>query len=260
VALAGSAGGWYLVNASPDFAVQIHNFPDLHPRTHPARNTPIAGVLLTNSDLDHLLGVFSLREAGSMDIYASAAVHSTAESSLSLETVLNSFGNSRWHEPPEDFAPLSRDSGATGLSYRAIALPGTPPPFAKRAPAGVHSLAYQFQDPVTGGRLLVAPDVAEVTQELQQALESSQGVLLDGTFWSADELAGVRPNAPKAFEMGHVTIKDVSLALLAKLPARQKIYIHINNTNPILAPGSPERTAVETAGIAVGWDGLEFEL
>lgn len=260
VALADSTDRWFLVNASPDLAFQILSFPQLHPRPHALRNTPIAGVLLTNADLDHLLGLFSLREAGTVDIYASAVVRRVAESSLGVESILNSFGNSRWHEPAEDFAPLSNQLGATTLVYRAILLGGKPPPFARGQPAGEHSLAYEFKDPVTGRRLLVAPDVAIVTAGLQEALENADAVLFDGTFWSADELARVRANAPKALEMGHLTIKDESLALLARLSARRKIYIHINNTNPILALGSPERAAVEAAGLTVGWDGLEFEL
>ena len=85
-------------------------------------------------------------------------------------------------------------------------------------------------------------------------------MLFDGTFWSGDELRRVKANGRTAAEMGHVTIKDVSLALLGQLPARRKIYIHINNTNPVLSPGSPERAAVEAAGIVVGYDGLEFDL
>ena len=115
-------------------------------------------------------------------------------------------------------------------------------------------------DARTGGRLLVAPDVGAVNDELLEALSSSEAVLFDGTFWSADELARVKSRAPKAGEMGHVTIEECSLKLLAKLPARHKIYIHINNTNPILASESPERAAVEAAGVMVGADGLEFEL
>jgi len=260
VALADPSGRWYLVNASPDLSFQIQGFPDLNPRQLPLRNSPLAGVLLTNADLDHVLGLFCLREAGSIDIHASAAVRKTIESSIGFESVLNSFGESRWHEPPNDFEPLDKSSGAPGLLYRALELPGKPPPFAKSAAAGAHSLAYQFQDSATGRRLLVAPDVAEVSPNLREALKSSDAVLFDGTFWSAGELGEVRPHAPKAFDMGHLTIKDSSLELLAGLPARQKVYIHINNTNPILAPGSPERKAVEAAGLTVGWDGLEFEL
>lgn len=216
--------------------------------------------MLTNCDLDHVLGLFSLREAAGMDVYATPAVRSVAESALGIETVLSAFGNWRWHEPPKDFASFGSSPSGPGLLFRSIELPGKPPPFARNAAAGAHSLAYQFQDPSNGKRLLVAPDVAQVTQELSQALEHSDSILFDGTFWSGDELAAVRPGAAKSLEMGHLTIQDESLELLAKLPARRKIYIHINNTNPILANGSAERAAVEAAGLTVGWDGLEFEL
>lgn len=216
--------------------------------------------MLTNADLDHLLGVFSLREAGGVEIHAAGAVRATAEAVIGLETVLNAFGGSRWHEPPREFEPVSKSADAAGLTYRAIDLPGKPPPFIRNAPGGVHSLAYQFKDPGSGKQLVVAPDVGAVTRELQQALEESEAILFDGTFWSNDELRTVRPGGRTALEMGHLTIQDHSLDLLARLPAHQKIYIHINNTNPILALGSPERAAVEAAGLTVGWDGLEFEL
>jgi len=117
-----------------------------------------------------------------------------------------------------------------------------------------------LMDAQTGGRLLVAPDVGALNDDLLKALSSSHAVLFDGTFWSADELTRFKSRAPKASEMGHVTIQDCSLRLLGELSARHKIYIHINNTNPILASNSPERTAVESAGIMVGTDGFEFEL
>jgi len=248
------------VNASPDLSFQLQQIPELRPRPQPLRNTPIAGVLLTNADLDHLLGVFCLREGDRLDIHASTATRTIAESWLGLETVLNTFCGARWHEPPtKDFAPLDAESGP-GLQYRAIELPGKPPPFAKGAEAGAHSLAYQFLDPRTGGRLLVAPDVAEVTQGLRDALTDSSAVLFDGTFWSSDELINIKPKAGRASDMGHVTIRDCSLDLLKKTASSVKVYIHINNTNPILAPNSAERSAVEAAGIQVGADGLEFDL
>ncbi|HVV70793.1 MAG TPA: pyrroloquinoline quinone biosynthesis protein PqqB, partial [Verrucomicrobiae bacterium] len=89
---------------------------------------------------------------------------------------------------------------------------------------------------------------------------SSDAVLLDGTFWSSDELARVKSGASSADAMGHVTIREHSLEWLRKSAARHKIYLHINNTNPILAPDSPQRAAVEAAGVTVGYDGMEFEI
>ena len=125
---------------------------------------------------------------------------------------------------------------------------------------GPHSVAYGFLDRRTGGRLLVAPDVGAWNDSLIDAMQASDAILFDGTFWSGDELSRIKANGRTAAEMGHLTIRDDSLARLRKLPARHKIYIHINNTNPVLSPSSPERQAVESAGVTVGYDGLEFEV
>jgi pyrroloquinoline quinone biosynthesis protein B len=185
------------------------------------------------------------------------------ERSLGLETILGSFCAPSWVKVSlGDFAPVDL-AGIPNLLYRAIELPGKPPPFASSTspdPQGGHSVAYQFFDKGTGGKLLVAPDVAAVNRELDEALSSSDAILFDGTFWSPDELAKVRTGAKEAADMGHLTIRDGSLDLLARLSARKKIYIHINNTNPVLAPDSKERAAVEKRGLIVGEDGLEFEL
>lgn len=260
VALSEDGQRWFLVNASPDFSVHIQQYPDLQPAPHSLRNTPIAGVLLTNADLDHVLGLFSMREGDRLSIYATRAIRTALTDYMGVATVLDVFCGTAWHEPPvTEFAPVVADGG--DLLYRAIVLSGTPPPFAKgMSDEGAHSVAYQFLDKRTGGRLLVAPDVAEANDGLREALATSDAVLFDGTFWSDDELSLVKSTAHGAAAMGHVTIKDCSLDLLGKLAAPRKIYFHINNTNPILSPDSPEKIAVEAAGIVIGYDGLEFEL
>jgi pyrroloquinoline quinone biosynthesis protein B len=121
-------------------------------------------------------------------------------------------------------------------------------------------VAYQIEDRKSGARLLIAPDVSAITSELAEGLATSELVLFDGTFWSSDELQRVREGARTAEEMGHLPINGGSLEPLRKLPAKHKAYFHINNTNPILAPGSAERAEVEGAGMIVGYDGLEFTL
>jgi len=205
-----------------------------------------------------------------LNVYANPAVRVTLDHALGLTSILDHFCGMKWHEPPAEFAPLSASDGPTqNLLYCAIPLPARPPVFAgKTAPndqslltsTATTNVAYQFLNPQTNRRLLVAPDVGEVTKQLTQVMTESDAVLFDGTFWSPSELAQVRPGARTAREMGHVTIRDRSLKLLAGLAARHKVYIHINNTNPVLSPDSPERKAVEAAGIVVGYDGLEFEL
>ncbi len=262
VAICDDHGCWFLVNASPDLPAQVAAFPELQPAKTSPRNTPIAGVLLTNADLDHTLGLLSLREGGKLNVYATRAVREAADISPGVTAVMESFGGVTWQEPPEkELLPLRDGKGAeSNVQFRAIGLPGKAPKFAKDVCAeGIHSVAYEFVDGRTGGKLLVAPDVAGLNDAFHAALADADVVLFDGTFWSGDELGRVKERAASASEMGHVTMKD-SLDVLKGLSAARKIYIHINNTNPVLRPGSPERDAVESAGITVGFDGLEFEL
>jgi pyrroloquinoline quinone biosynthesis protein B len=219
--------------------------------------------LLTNADLDHVLGVFTLREGGPLNLHSTKAVRSVLENSIGFSQVLDTLCGILWHEPPtREFVPLAGVSGAnTGLRYRAIELPGHAPRFAPElTPGGAYCVAYQFLDEITGGRLLVAPGVAGTNDPFREALAESDAVLFDGTFWSDNELTAVKPGAPSARELGHVPIKDFSLELLSGLKARYKVYVHINNTNPILAPGTPERAAVEAVGVCLGHDGWEIEL
>src|SRR5262249_32462363 len=140
-----------------------------------------------------------------------------------------------------DFQPLN-----SSIGVRAIELP--------------QSVAFQFLDEASGRMALIAPAVGELTANLSKAFADSDLILLDGTFWGEDELAAVQPGARSAREMNHLPICGASLDFLRRSPARRKIYTHINNTNPILMPGSPEREKVEQAGIEVARDGLEIVL
>jgi pyrroloquinoline quinone biosynthesis protein B len=263
VAIRDDAGCWFIINASPDLPVQILNCSDLWPKSNSLRGSSISGVLLTNADLDHVLGLLSLREGTKLHIYATKTVRETLEQGLNLTSIMEAFCGVSWHEiSSSDPIPLIQTNGMeSSLSVRVIHLPGEKPLFAGNISASSgHSVAYYIEDRQTRGRLLVAPDVARSNQLLNQAMMESDAVIFDGTFWSEDELQRVKPGARTAAEMGHMTIKDSSMALLGSLPARHKIYIHINNTNPILSPDSTARAAVQAANLQVGYDGLEFDL
>lgn len=239
VAVSADNERWFLVNASPDLPRQIESTPALQPQPGSLRNSPIAGVLLTNADLDHTLGLLLLRQQQTpVLIYASDATRSALDW---LELLLHPFGGSNWRTASGDFNSLSN-----GLAFRAIELH--------------KSNAFQLRDEVSGRAALIAPVVGELTAELRDAVNTSDVIVFDGTFWNDDELRAVRRGARSAREMNHLPISDSSLALLRHSPARRKIYMHINNTNPILMSGSRERALVQQAGIEIACDGLEIIL
>lgn len=242
IAISGDAEkfpGWFLINASPDLARQIESMPRLQPHRESLRNTPIAGVLLTNPDIDHALGLLLLRQQELPQvIYAADETRTALEW---IDSVLAKFSGIEWRKTTAEFQSLSGSIG-----FRTIELPT--------------SLAFQFRDDTSGATALFAPSVGELTDELRDAVHTSDVVLFDGTFWRDDELAAVRPGARRAREMNHLPIRDGSLDFLRQSPARRKIYTHINNTNPILMPGTRERAQVEQAGIEIAHDGLEIVL
>ena len=230
--------GWWLINASPDLAVQIECTPALHPRTAP-RSTPIGGILLTNADIDHVLGLLLLRQQEKpLVVYAA---DETRAALAWLDCILAQFCAIEWRKISADFQSLNGS-----ITFRAIQLP--------------HSTAFQFRDNLSGTIALIAPSVGIITHELRDAIHSSDVLIFDGTFWNDGELEAVRPGARSARAMKHLPISEGSLDLLRQSPASRKIYAHINNTNPILKPDSPERAQLKQAGIETARDGLEIVL
>jgi pyrroloquinoline quinone biosynthesis protein B len=240
IAISGDSEGfhrWFLINASPDLARQIESMPRLQPRRDSPRNTPVAGVLLTNGDIDHALGLLLLREQQiPLVVYAA---DETRAALAWVDDVLARFCGIEWRKTGPEFQTLSGT-----VAFRAIEL--------------ARSIAFQFRDDSSGASALFAPSVGELTDELRNAVHESDVVLFDGTFWSERELAAIRPAARSARQMNHLPISDGSLDFLHQSPARRKIYTHINNTNPILMPSSRERAHVKQSGIEIARDGLEI--
>ncbi len=242
IAITGDSGAverWFLINASPDLSRQIERMPQLQPGRDSLRNSPIVGVLLTNADIDHALGLLLLRQQETpLVVYAT---DETRTRLAWLDSVLASFCGIEWQRIGSDFQSLTDTIG-----FRTFQLPG--------------SVAFQFRDEMSGATALFALSVSELTAELSDAVRGSNVVMFDGTFWSEGELGLVRPGARTAREMNHLPISDGTLDLLRRSPARRKIYTHINNTNPILMPGTQERAEIEQAGIEIARDGLEIIL
>jgi pyrroloquinoline quinone biosynthesis protein B len=261
VAVSADGGRWVLINASPDLRSQLLSFP-----AQPApgrRETPIEAVLLTDADLDHILGLFLLRESNTeLLIHASKPIRKAVEEGLRLTQVLDKYCGIRWLEAPLDFAPLFCGNGsATGLEYKGIEIQGLSPRYQRMGENCPH-IAYILREPDKAKSVLIAPGVATLEPQLLAELNRADSVFFDGTFWSSDDFqkSGIADPSTGELLRSHLPISTGSLKTLAGTPAKQKVYLHINNTNPILWNDSPERKQLDGFGIQVAADGMEFEL
>jgi pyrroloquinoline quinone biosynthesis protein B len=264
VAVSADGEAWFLLNASPEIRAQIESFPPLHPR-HP-RHSPIQGILLSNGDLDHCLGLLSLRESYPLTVYATERVRAGFTEGNVLYRTLQRF--------PEQVAwrvlKLGREEEMTvggrpsGLTVEAIAVPGKVPVHLEgiRAPDPEDSVAFRIREVATGRVVTYASGVAALTDSLRGALETADCVFFDGTFWSNDELPALGLGTARAEDMAHLPVggRHGSLALLAEVRAPRRIYIHLNNTNPLLRDDSPERQAARAQGWDIAYDGMEVAL
>lgn len=267
--LAVSADGerWLLLNASPDLRQQIGASPALHPRRG-ARHSPIAGVVLSNGDVDHVAGLLTLRESQPLSVYASERVHGALRENT-LFNVLNPTFVARRALPLDravDIAGFRDDP--IGLRVTAFAVPGKVALYMENEKAGP---GFGTQSGDTVGleihadekrRFFYLPACATLSPELASRLRGAPLVFFDGTLWQDDEMISMGVGSKTGRRMGHMSIAgdDGSLAAFAGLGVQRRIYVHINNTNPILIAGSPERLQVEAAGWEVAYDGMETRL
>nr|WP_257031082.1 pyrroloquinoline quinone biosynthesis protein PqqB [Edaphobacter lichenicola] len=254
---------WFLINASPDLRQQLINNPELHPDpVKGLRNTPVAGIILTSADLDHILGLLLMREFTPVRIYATRPVTSILKKNSFFQMLDRLPGQSRWTE----IEPGVSFHAGDGLICTPIALSNNLPTYisetdrASLDPTGA-TIGLLLED-LQGARAAYLPALPAITPSLKERLSTSSTIFIDGTFWSDDELQKIQPGTPLARSMGHLPIHgpEGSLATLKDLVSTRKIYTHINNTNPILQEQSSERRTVEDAGWEVAWDGLEITL
>lgn len=265
VALSVDDRHWFLLNASPDLRMQIGSFPLLAPPLDTIRGTPIEAVFLTDADLDHTLGLLLLREGAQLTVYATSSVRHALTSGLALAPALECYCSVDWHEPSTELTRLwCADGLPGGLSYAAFPIAGKPPRYLERramAKTG-DRIGYRFVDEKTGGRLVFLPGMGSLDETVKAHLRDCDALLLDGTFWSEYEMQEMNVGRTSATQMGHLPVGGPhgSLQQIALLPISRKVYMHINNTNPMLLEDSPEHAAVKAAGIDIGWDGLELTL
>ena len=262
--IVGGPQDWLLVNASPDILQQIRDTPALQP-ARGLRDTGIAGVLLADGQIDHTTGLFMLRERGRpLPLWCTDPVFEDLTRGNPILNVLGHFcGVARQAVQPDGSA--FEVPGVTGLRVRALPLWSKPAPFSphRDAPVVGDNVGFVFENIASGRRIFYAPGLAEIDATVWDAMCGCDVVMVDGTFWTDDEMVRLGISTKLGSQIGHLCQSGEGgmLQQLARLPATtRKLLIHINNTNPILDEHSPERAACTAAGVEVSHDGLEIDL
>jgi len=265
VAVSADGTHWFLLNASPEIREQIERFPGLHPRG--PRQSPIEALVLTNGDLDHTLGLLSLRESHPLAVYASEHVRlGFTEGNVLYRTLERFPGQVTWRplKLGREEALAGVDGRESGLFVEAVAVPGKLPIHleAISAPDPEDNIGLRIREPLTGRRLAYFPAAGALIDTVRDALADADCVFFDGTFWASDELPALGLGTKRAEDMAHLPVggDQGSLAALRGLTARRRVYIHLNNTNPLLREDSPERKEAEVAGWEIARDGMEVTL
>ncbi len=263
IAVSADSINWVLINASPDILTQIRSLPQLHPRRRP-RDARFRGVILVDSQIDHTTGLLMLREGEPLKIYSTANVREDLATANPILRVLESYCGVEWRPVPIEPGRGFDIEDVDDLHFTALPVAGKAPPYSphRESPEPGDNIALVITDRRSGKSAFYAPGLAEVDDRIAAAMSRADCVLVDGTFWTDDEMIRQSVGRKRAAEIGHLAQSgsDGMLAHLARLENPRKVLIHINNTNPILDEDSAERRAVAEAGIEVAFDGMEIDL
>jgi pyrroloquinoline quinone biosynthesis protein B len=259
---------WFLVNASPDLRQQIQATAQLHPRRGELRHSPIAGVVLTNSEVDAVTGLLSLREGSPFTIYA----HDRVLSIIKANSIFNVLGEHTVTRAPiaidMPFEPSLPDGRSSGIEILPFAVPGKGAWYleGKSHPGGGDAagdtLGLRITEKSSGRYFFFLAACAKVTPDLSARLVNAPLVLFDGTVWRDDELITAGLGTKTGQVMGHIAMSgdDGALAALGGLGIGRKVFLHINNSNPVLIAGTPERARADREGWEIPTDGMEIVL
>jgi pyrroloquinoline quinone biosynthesis protein B len=268
IAVSADRKRWVVVDAAPDIRQQINERRQLHPPLDGAlRSSPIAAVALTSADIDHVAGLLTLRESQPFVLHAHHRVLD-ALASNSIFNALNPDCVMRQPMPLEKDISLTEHSGAPlGVRIKPFAVPGKAPLWLENPAApdfGTEEgdtigleISVEGSPPV-----FFIPGCASMTEDLAERLRKAALVLFDGTLWRDDEMIAAGAGSKTGRRMGHMSCSgpDGAIAAFADLAVARKVFIHVNNTNPLLIGDSPERQEAERAGWEVAHDGMEIDL
>ena len=253
---------WLLFNASPDIRSQLEAFPAIQPKQG-IRDTGIRAVLLIDSQIDHTTGLLMLREGKPLDIYCTEMVKQDLTSGFPVFNMLKDYCTVNHHPITFDGSPFSVE-GIADIRLYAHALKSKAPPYSphRHDPHEGDNIGVIIEQISTGKKLYYSPGLGEIEAHVLAAMQSVDCLLVDGTFWTDDEMCTQNISRKKAREIGHLPQSGPGgmIEVLNGVANTRKILIHINNTNPILDEDSSERKTLNAAGIEVAYDGLEIDL
>jgi pyrroloquinoline quinone biosynthesis protein B len=269
LAVSSDGRNWVLLNASPDLRQQIADNPELHPeKTGPLRNSPIKAAVLTNADVDHIVGLINLRERQPFSIYGSDRVLATIKANSIFDVCAHDIVP-RIALPLDEKIKLTGDGVDLGLTVEAFAVPGKIALFLEKGGEDTNygsregdTIGLEITDNKTGKSFFYIPGCAEVDAPLAQKIRGAELIFFDGTLFTDNEMIDQGLMQKTGQRMGHISMSgpDGSLQVLKPLGVNRRIYVHINNSNPALDENSQARKDVEAAGWEVGYDGMEVRL
>ncbi len=263
IAVSMDGENWLLINASPDIRQQILQNPQLQSNTA-IRSSAIQSILLIDSQIDHTSGLLFLRESSKpLPIYSTSNVQKDLTTGFPILELLKHYCGSTWHEVICDGRAMTIPE-LPNLILKAYPVPGKAPPYSpnRHNPAIGDNIALLLEDAISHKRCFYAPGLGGINDELRAVMKSADLLLIDGTFWTEDEMVTHGINTHLAAQMGHLpqSGEHGSISLLDTFEDKRKILIHINNTNPILRADSPERAILSQHGITVAEDGMQITL
>jgi pyrroloquinoline quinone biosynthesis protein B len=268
IAISADGDHWFLINASPDLRQQLIATPQLHPAAGKLRHSPIAGVILTNGEIDAIAGLLSMREGWPFTIYAHAKVLAILKTNSVFNVLSETNVRRRPIEQDEAFEPALPDGSPSGIEILPFAVAGKGAWYleGKAHPAGDtgagDTLGLRIRDQATGRFFYFLAACAGVSDELKSRLAGAPLIFFDGTVWRDDELITAGLGNKTGQRMGHIAMSGDAgaIAALAGLDIDRKVFLHINNSNPALLRDSAERKMAERAGWQIPADGTEFTL
>ncbi len=260
---------WALLNASPDLRQQLERTPALHADARLGlRHSPIKAAVLTNGDVDHIIGLINLREAQAFSVYGTRRVLDILKSNTVFQVLAEPLVP-RITLALDQPTPLQGAGTDLGLTVEAFAVPGKVALYLEDASAGKNlgtqegdTIGLKVTDPAAKTAFFYIPGCAEIDERLSQRLKGASVVFFDGTLFTDDEMIEQGLLSKTGARMGHISMSGPSgsISAFSKLGVGRLIYVHINNSNPALDENSAARKSIEGAGWEVGYDGLEVRL